>query len=257
MSGNIQYSGELVGVQTLNYNRSIFKLWQQTPNTSPQTNQVVFAGGLPSPGFTGENGEIIQITLKARALGTATVQLLSNSQVLLNDGQGSRAEWSATPYTVQINKPEAGPIPPPIEPPAPTKDTTPPINVELLIGHDSHLFEGDWFAVFRADDPESGINHYEIAELENAQDYPTDADWRKTNSPYRLLKQEQNTKIFLKAVDKSGNITVISREHRPRLISLPTPDWRLLLLLAAILVLGVVLPIFVYHRKKLEASVQK
>lgn len=257
MSGNVQYSGELLGVQGVSYNRSIFKLWQQTPNNSPQTNQVVFAGGLPNPGFSGENGEIIQITFKARALGTATVQLLNNSQVLLNDGQGSRAEWSATPYTVQINKPETEPTPPPAEPSPVAKDTTPPTNLELLIGHDSHLFEGNWFAVFRAEDLESGIDHYELAEVDNSQTYPVDTDWRKVTSPYQLLKQEQGTKVFLKAVDKSGNISTISREHKPTLISFPRPDWRLLLILAVILALGLILPIFVYHRKKLEASVQK
>lgn len=255
MSGNVQYSGELLSVQGVSYNRSIFKLWQQTPNNSPQTSQIVFAGGLPNPGFAGENGVIIQINFKARALGTATVQLLNNSQVLLNDGQGSRAEWSTTPYTVQINKPGTEPTPP-TEPLVLQNDITPPTGLELLIGRDSHLFEGDWFAVFRADDTESGVDHYEIAELDNAQTYPLEADWRKANSPYRLLKQEENTKIFLKAVDKSGNVAVTSREHRPKHIALPIPDWRMLILLAVILALGLILPIFVYHRKKLQATVQ-
>lgn len=257
ISGNIRYSGELLEMQAVNYQRSIFALWQQTPNHSPQTNQLVFTGGLPNPGFTGENGEVVQVAFKARALGTATIQLLSNSQVLLNDGQGSSADWSTSPYVVQIHKAITEPTPPPTELAPSQKDTTPPSNLELLIGHDSNLFEGAWFAVFQAEDKESGIDYYEIAELDSNQTYPTDTNWRKANSPYRLLKQEQNTKVFLKAVDKSGNVSVISEERRLRSISLPTQNWHILLMLSIILGLGLVLPIFVYHRKKLEAPKQK
>lgn len=256
MSGSLHYSHELLEVQKINYSQSIFKLWPQIPNNSPETSHITFIGGIYTPGFSAHNGPIIDVVFKARALGEAVVQIQKNSQILLNDGQGSQISWSATPYMVHIGKSE--PPPPELEPMPPSgKDITPPSNLELYIGHDGQLFNGNWFAIFQAEDSGSGIDHYELAELENNQVYPQDTDWRKVNSPYQLLKQEQNTKIFLKAVDKSGNASVISREHRPRLSLLPTPDWRLLLILAVILILGIILPIFVFHRKKMQASVQE
>ena len=66
----------------------VFSLWPVNPSFSNGGGTVSFAGGLPSPGYTGSSGTIILITFKAKAVGTATVTLDSAS-VLANDGFGT------------------------------------------------------------------------------------------------------------------------------------------------------------------------
>lgn len=260
--GTIQYPKSILAVTGIITGKSIIKYWQQEPNNDPGTGTISFTGGLPNPGYSGSGGVLFDISMRALAEGKATVTFGENTQILANDGNGSALDTSKQGITIQITKaltPPPGTNTPPAEP---IKDTTPPTNLELLIGHDGNLFNGDWFAVFQATDSESGIDHYEIAEVPEKTSYPTDNEWIKATSPYRLQEQGTNTKIFFKAIDKAGNQSVISHDHivKPPLLQIVTAptDWRLLIILAIILLLGVVLPIFVYRRKKQQTNaVQK
>ena len=228
---NINYSPELLQVTSMKQGGSILKLWPEEPTHNETAGTIAFIGGLPTPGFTGSNGQLLDIGFRATHAGKATITFNSNSKILLNDGQGTYTTWSSVPLTVSITKPTTSPPPgpglaedkpsTPVDTPREDQDTTPPIDLELIIGKDSHLFNGEWFAVFLAQDSESGISHYEIAEIETSEAYPKDNDWIKTISPYRLTRQDENTKIFLKAVDKAGNIAVISQDHTPKITILP------------------------------------
>ncbi len=259
--GTVQYPKEFLSVTGIATGKSIIKYWQQEPNNDPGTGTISFTGGLPNPGYTGTGGTVFDITARALAEGKATVVFGENTQILANDGNGSVLDTSKQGATIQITKattPDQETTPPA----EPAKDTTPPTDLELLIGHDGNLFNGDWFAVFQATDTESGIDHYEIAETSQKTPYPVDNEWIKATSPYRLQEQVKNTKIFFKAVDKAGNQSIISHDHivKPPLLQMITTqtDWRFLVILAILLLLAVVLPIFVYNRKKQQAgTVQK
>lgn len=67
---------------------SIFEFWAIQPSGSDAGGRVVFSGGLPSPGYTGGSGRILQLTFLAKRVGSATVQV-TGGKVLANDGQGT------------------------------------------------------------------------------------------------------------------------------------------------------------------------
>lgn len=259
IQGTVQYPRALLNITSVSTGNSVLKYWQQQPNNDPGMGIISFTGGLPTPGFAGTNGIVFNITARALAEGKADITIGNSTLILANDGYGSVLNSNKQGATIEITK--GAPIP---ALPVPEKitDTTPPSDLELVIGHDGNLFNGDWFAAFQGLDADSGIDHYEIAETPPNTTYPTNGEWTKAVSPYRLQEQEKNTKVFLKAVDKSGNESVISRDHivKPPVFQTLTtaPNWQLLILLAIILLLAIVLPIFVYHRKKQQGStVQK
>lgn len=219
IKATIQYQPDIVEITQVKIGNSILKYWQQEPTSNRLTNQIAFTGGLPNPGFQGSGGELVTIVLKAKAVGTTDVAF-QDSQVLANDGNGTNVDANFIPYHLQILKPEPGA---PVQTPPTHKDAVPPTGLELIIGHDGELFNGQWFAVFQATDNESGIDHYELAETDPHNDFPSDTEWRKATSPTVLEKQNQKTKVFLKAVDKAGNENVISSTHNPKQTNLISP----------------------------------
>jgi hypothetical protein len=251
----IQYSKEMLTATEVKYNKSIFTLWEQIPSINQAQGAISLTGGLPTPGFSGKNGTIVVVRFTAKAMGSGTINITNNSELLLNNGEGTPAAWSGKTHTITITK-SAKTEPKPEN--TPSADTTPPESLELYVGHDSSLFNGDWYAIFQGHDAESGIDHYEIAELPPGRTYPEKADWIKAISPYRLIKQKEDTTIFVKAVDKAGNQKVTSTKHT---VAKPLPvellDWKMLIFLLIVLLCAVVLPIFIYHRRATEDAVEK
>jgi len=86
--------------------------------------QSLFNGGLPTPGDTGNNGNLISIVFRAKAAGTATV-LFSSGAVRANDGFGINVLTARG--QAQFNLVDE--VTPPVEPPpdvSPPPDVTPP-----------------------------------------------------------------------------------------------------------------------------------
>ena len=105
----LSFSNDLLEVTSL-LQSGVFSLWPVNPSFSNGGGTVSFAGGLPSPGYTGSSGTIILITFQAKAAGTASVSIGSAS-VLANDGFGTDVLTSVGSgyYTIT----EAGEAPPP------------------------------------------------------------------------------------------------------------------------------------------------
>jgi len=78
---------EVVGVSKTN---SIFSLWVQDPSFSNSLGTVTFAGGRPTPGYTGAAGGIITITFKAKTATYSTANVtFAGGSVLADDGKGT------------------------------------------------------------------------------------------------------------------------------------------------------------------------
>jgi hypothetical protein len=84
----IQFSADLLEVVSIDNKSSIFSLWVENPSFSNGAGQVTFNGGVPNPGFSGSNGNILSITFRTKKVGTASV-FFSNSAVRENDGLGT------------------------------------------------------------------------------------------------------------------------------------------------------------------------
>ncbi len=242
IEGHISFPTELLQVTATRKGASILKLWPKEPETNNNAGVVSFAGGLPNPGYTGNSGQLIDITFKALKQGVATIAFTGGSQVLLNDGQGTATPWNNKSLSVTITKPSLVPPTPKPTKPQELADITPPTDLELLVGRDSYLFNGAWFAVFTAEDTESGIDHYEIAEINSPKQYPEASDWHIATSPYQLVRQTENTLVFLKAVDKAGNSSVMSRLH---LVNIPQKDNTLIYI--AFILFGIIIILLLVH----------
>lgn len=240
----VVYDANMLEVISVSSGSSILRYWQQQPSLDRINHRTSFTGGLPTPGFQGTDGELITLSVKTKSLGVTTVSFAPQSQVLANDGAGSPVPWAARSLILKIEEAKKNSSPLPTIPIHIT-DTDPPTNLELIVGHDSHLFDGDWFAAFQAIDTNSGIDYYEIAETTPDTQFPKEEDWGKASSPFRLHTQDKDSKIFLRAVDKAGNQAVISRTHKiktPTTTNIPERPWSLiLLLLLAIICLIVIL----------------
>ena len=67
---------------------SIFSLWVEEPMFSNSAGTISFNGGLPTPGFNGTAGKIINIVFRVRNAGTASL-IFSSGAVRANDGYGT------------------------------------------------------------------------------------------------------------------------------------------------------------------------
>ena len=105
----LNFPTDLLRVVSISDSDSIFSLWVQNPIFSNNNGTISFTGGLPTPGFTGSAGNIINIVFQAEKAGTASV-LISSGDVFANDGLGTDilnasnpAQFTLTPYVKPAN----------------------------------------------------------------------------------------------------------------------------------------------------------
>lgn len=225
---------------------SIFTLWVNEP--SGQGTQASFIGGVPFPGFKGESGYIGSIIVEATKTSKELITLDPKSQILLSDGEGTKTTLTLNNAELKIESPPKNYTPKKY---TEESDITPPHDLKITIGKSETEFEGQWFASWNAQDDESGINKYEIAELEENQKEPSDTDWKETKSPYVLKNQNKNITLYVKAIDNAGNFTVNKIEHKASHTNL----FRLAFLIAGIIIL--LIAIILKRKTKKHAPLSK
>ncbi len=67
---------------------SVFSFWVEEPTYSNTVGTIDFAGGKPSPGYTGSVGTIVNITFKVKTAGMANITFAAGS-ILADDGRGT------------------------------------------------------------------------------------------------------------------------------------------------------------------------
>ena len=86
----LEFDPSQLEVISVSKDNSFFTLWiTDEPKFSNDRGDISFAGGLPSPGFTGI-GQIGGIRIKAKKTGKITIEFDKKSRVLLNDGFGTK-----------------------------------------------------------------------------------------------------------------------------------------------------------------------
>ena len=140
------------------------------------------------------------------------IDFAPETQVLLNDGEGTRAQLTALGGTFVLDKsPSGGGIVDEWREVV-RNDNLPPesFSLELVKDEDGIDFGGRYYIVFNTSDKQSGISHYEIMEepvLEFSQFKwgGVGVPWVKESSPYVIKDQSLNSIIRVKAIDKAGN----------------------------------------------------
>ena len=77
-----------LSIAAISKTSSVFTLWVSEPVFSNTDGTISFAGGKPSPGFTGSSGTLITITFKGLTTGVGNVNF-SSASVLADDGLGT------------------------------------------------------------------------------------------------------------------------------------------------------------------------
>lgn len=90
--GSIVFDPDKLQVVSVSKSGSIFSLWASEPSFSNAEGNIDFSGGVTSPGFSGSNGLILNITFKAKSATTVrgvTDVILVSGAILANDGEGT------------------------------------------------------------------------------------------------------------------------------------------------------------------------
>src|SRR3989338_1097518 len=197
----LNFPANLLEVVAFDKVGSILSLWPKEPLFFNELGIISMAGGLPDPGFQGQNGLIAKIYFKAKNIGEAVLKFLPDSKTLLNDGFGNRAALSSGTFVFQITSAPAG-----IKPKIFTlpKDIVPPDAFSPIISQTPLAFDGKYFVSFSTEDRESGLARYELQEIVNGKE----GDWKVVVSPYVLENQKGDILVQIKAIDRAGNETI-------------------------------------------------
>ncbi len=130
-------------------------------------------------------------------------------------------------------------------------DTTPPEEFKPEIAE----IEGKKYLVFSTTDKISGVDHYEIATLNQVGIFlnaKPKIEWKVGKNPY-LLGDQNLSKIFVKAIDKAGN-EQISEITLP---SKPFPYWIIPVIVICLVIIGwIIFKIIREKKNKTHKSTQ-
>ena len=205
IGATLKFPANLLEFKSVRDGGSLVSLWVEPAHLAGGS-AITFSGITPG-GFGASTGRVLSFLFQTKAEGTATVTL-SDIQLLRNDGKGTPIPVADAVllFTVAADAPSLGTS---IAP-----DTTPPELFTISLSRNPVLFNGQWFIVFTAQDKESGIDHYEIAErrgpLINVSQNDQRLVWRQATSPYIILDQSLVSAIYVRAIDRAGNDRVAS-----------------------------------------------
>ena len=172
---------------------SIITFWVEKPNFDESSRLLTFSGIIPG-GFQEEKASLLIVKFKTTKEQEGKAVLTFNKEktkIYLHTSEGVEDSLELESLTLLIakGKKNIG-----VE----IADNDPPENFKPEISRDPNIFENRRFLVFATQDKGAGVDHYEVCEGSKTK-------CAIAESPYLLHYQKLNKKIFVKAVDKSGN----------------------------------------------------
>ena len=198
IDGEISFDKDFLQVKDISTGGSVFSIWTRMPAFSNETGKIIFAGGTPN-GIK-EDGLVFKVVFVAQQEGLANLAVSANTNLYLNDGLGTILKPTVSNGQLAIQAGSDNPQDLSSWAQELDKDKVGPVNLTLLLGQDSSVFNGEHFLTFTATDDESGIDHFEVKE--------GDRGFVRAESPYLLKDQSLKSAVFVLAVDKAGNATL-------------------------------------------------
>ncbi len=193
VEGRLIFPADKLLVKDIRDGNSVINFWVEKPRI--EVSGVILFSGITPGGFNGANNNIFSVVFEAKntaeSIGRASI-ILQDTKALQNDGLGSQTALLTRDTAVSI-KPGDSNVPKEI-----LIDKEPPEDFNPSIENDEKIFDGKYFLVFATQDKISGIANYKVRE----------GEWgwfTVAESPYLLKHQSLDRKIFVKAIDKSGN----------------------------------------------------
>ena len=169
VESNIIFPKDLLSVTSVSKSNSIFTFWVQEPTFSNADGVISLSGGLPTPGYGGSSGRVLDVFFRVKKAGTASVKFTS-ATVLANDGLGtnvlqdiSQAVFTLNPGATPVQAPVTAPVQLPIQ--APVQTTSAPINkvafnVKEIVRADATYPQAKFLITTKGD--VSLIDHFEF-----------------------------------------------------------------------------------------------
>ncbi len=195
---NVDNGLEIKQIKTGN---SIISAWIENPSRS-KDNQINFSG-IIAGGFKGD-GTIFQVLVVPKSTGNLPLNL-EDTFILLNDGLGTQEPLPNKNISINARDLREGEQNVVIT----SRDKTSPEDFEALLVKDKNIAEGKYVLIFEAMDKGSGVKTYEVVEGKKL--------FKQAESPYVLVNQKINERIYVKAIDYDGN-EKISKVYIPEKI---------------------------------------
>jgi len=174
---------------------SAIVLWIEAPRVIGS--EIAFSGITPG-GFQGDR-ELFSFVASASVPGNLYLRV-ADGEVRKNDTEGT--VMTALSRTLALRVSSRGGAPVAID------DVMPPESFKPVVASDPNLFDGAPFVSFAAQDKGSGIAGYEAAHSFFLS--PGDADWEPIQSPFAVPEDALYDRIYIRAADAAGNMTVVS-----------------------------------------------
>ncbi|HVN26496.1 MAG TPA: hypothetical protein VMT99_02480 [Candidatus Paceibacterota bacterium] len=253
---DLAYPQNLLQAVAASDGNSIFSLWIKEPTIYQQFGLVSFIGGLPGgycgrvagdPSLSNKLATIyFRFPTSTAPIATSTLlagvklSFLTTTEAVLNDGAGTLASMKTAGATY-LPLVKGSYVPLNTWTSAMQGDTIPPDPFTVGVYHDPSLFGNEWFAVFSTVDKQTGIDHYDVAEVPPNQVTAPQSQWNwvRAVSPYHIKDQTLRSLIAVRAIDAAGNARV--EQYAPANAPAKPQPMSLLQLVAIIGVVGFVI----------------
>ena len=235
------YLPELLSVEAIHDGDTLIAFWSERPYLN--NDQMINFSGIMPGGWWGRGGKVFSFIARTINQGEGTI-VVSNARILLHDGKGTELPVSTESLALHVDE-EIALIPVLFDY---DDDELPELFIPLL-AQDSDVFEGDYFLVFATQDKGSGIDYYEVQETKKRLKDKGKGNWQKAESPYRIIDQTLESFIYIRAIDRAGNIRVVVFEPTKR------PDRRLAIMILALFIILFLFALIIINRRRKIRSI--
>ncbi len=196
LSGTVTLSPRGFSLKNIYDGDSTILFWLERPSTIKE-NSLSFSGITPN-GFSGDKN-LFSFTVVASTTGEFSIDI-GDFLALSNDGTGAEIKTTTSGAKIAVSSTQSTSS-------VSFDDPYLPETFVPLVSNDAGLYGGAPFISFATQDKGSGIERYELA---RAFFYLGKNSWQKAESPMLLQKSDLFKKIYIKAIDRSGNERIVS-----------------------------------------------
>ncbi len=202
LEGTVELSSGLT-VEDIRYGGSVVSFWLEEP--AKNSGSVLSFSGVIPGGYQGSpervgRGNVFTLYVRAEKTGTERVSF-RDSVAYVNDGEGTALNLSKGPTSVSIT--DEGDS----EASVPADLYPPEVFSPEVVSGEPYGIQGN-VLIFATQDKDSGVARYEIgfSYLKYAPAFFV--EWIPGISPFQISEEAQNKYIFVRAVDRDGNVRV-------------------------------------------------
>jgi hypothetical protein len=227
---------------------SVINFWIQKPLS--KDGLIHFSGSIPA-GYTGSKGKVITLLLQPQLTGAVlNLGILGDkdnpSRVFLNDSLATEKIIPAHSVSFNLSSTVSnGGV-------VNLTDKIKPDIFDIAIASSNTLPPNKVFVVFHTEDKGSGIDRYEMAQADTAEELSNNANllWQKVVSPVVINLAQTRRFLAIKAFDHSNNFTLAVADLKPSQNKTIFQNPFTVAVILSIIILLILSFIFYSHRRK-------